>query len=142
MVALVYYLFGASLDPTGWVVLAAVTFGVAVYTAGSMARVVGVQQGVREAKDPGVVVIDEAIGYLVTVAMLPHGFWTAVGGFFLCRLLDIVKPPPCRWLENLPGGWGIVLDDVAAGLYGQLILRLLIAFAGFGGAVGGDLLQP
>ena len=141
MVALLYYLFGASLDPMGWGVLLTVTFGVAVYTAGSMARAVGVQQGVREAKDPGVGGVDEAIGYLVTVAMLPHGFWTAVGGFFLFRFLDIVKPPPCRWLENLPGGWGIVLDDVGAGLYGQLILRLLIAFTAFGGAVGGDLIR-
>ncbi len=135
MIALAYYLFGAALGAEAWGLLLPVIFGIAVYTAGSMARVVGRQRGAEEAKDPGVVVIDEAIGYLVTVAFLPHGFWTAIAGFFLFRLLDIVKPPPCRWLEKLPGGWGIVLDDVAAGVYGQLILRLLIAFTKFGGAM-------
>ena len=113
-----------------------ITFGIAVYSAGSMARAVGEKQGTEDAKDPGIVVIDEAIGYLVTVAFLPHGFWTAAAGFFLFRFLDIVKPPPCRWLEKLPGGWGIVLDDVMAGVYGQLILRLLMVFTGFAGVMG------
>lgn len=132
MIAVAYYLLGAALETAAWGVLLLVVFAVAVYTAGSMARAVGREGGDHE--DPGVVVIDEAIGYLVTVAALPHGFWTAVAGFFLFRLLDIVKPPPCRWLEKLPGGWGIVLDDVAAGVYGQLILRLVIALTAGAGA--------
>ncbi|MDA0991225.1 MAG: phosphatidylglycerophosphatase A [Verrucomicrobia bacterium] len=138
VIAVAYYLFGDGLGSATWAVLLAVTFGIAVYTAGSMARAVGVAQGKEEAKDPGVVVIDEAIGFLVTVAALPHGFWTVVAGFFLFRLLDIVKPPPCRWLEKLPGGWGIVLDDVFAGVYGQLLLRLLIACTGFADVVTPD----
>lgn len=129
MIALAYYLFGDGVGAVAWSVLLPVTFVVAVFTAGSMARAVGEAAG-KEAKDPGVVVIDEAIGYLVTVAFLPHGFWTVVAGFFLFRFLDIIKPPPCRWLEKLPGGWGIVLDDVMAGAYGQLILRLVMALVG------------
>ena len=136
MIAIAYYLWGAILASVAWGLLLPVVFGIAVYTAGSMARSVGHRQGIGEAKDPGVVVIDEAIGYLVTVAFLPHGLWTAAAGFFLFRFLDIVKPPPCRWLEKLPGGWGIVLDDVMAGVYGQLVLRLLMAFTGFAGAAG------
>ena len=130
MAAVAYYLLGAALGLAAWGVLLVVVFAIAVCTAGAMARAVG--RGGGDHQDPGVVVIDEAIGYLVTVAALPHGFWTAVAGFFLFRLLDIVKPPPCRWLERVPGGWGIVLDDVMAGVYGQLILRL--AFTGIAGA--------
>lgn len=136
VIAIAYYLWGGLLEPVAWGLLLPTVFGIAVYTAGSMARAVGRERGTEKAKDPGLVVIDEAIGYLVTVAFLPHGFWTAVAGFFLFRFLDIVKPPPCRWLEKLPGGWGIVLDDVMAGVYGQLILRLLMAFTGFAGAMG------
>jgi phosphatidylglycerophosphatase A len=45
--------------------------------------------------------------------------------FFVFRVLDIIKPPPARQLEALPGGWGIVVDDVVAGIYGNLLIRLL-----------------
>jgi phosphatidylglycerophosphatase A len=80
-------------------------------------------------KDPGEVVIDEVAGMLITLAGLPcTGVNTAVG-FGVFRVLDIVKPFPARTIERmLAGGWGIVLDDVVAGLYSNLLLRLL-AFA-------------
>jgi len=74
-------------------------------------------------KDPGCVVIDEIVGFGVTVALLPGTLSVAVAGFFVFRFLDVVKPPPARQLERLPGGWGVMLDDVAAGLYGNLLLR-------------------
>jgi phosphatidylglycerophosphatase A len=119
VVALLYYCFAAQLDTAGWVVVLGLVFVVAVYTAEMLARQWG--------DDPGRVVIDEAIGFLVTVAFLPHGFWMAVGGFFIFRVLDILKPPPARQLEALHGGWGIVLDDVAAGIYGNLLIRLGLA---------------
>lgn len=76
-------------------------------------------------KDPGQIVVDEIAGYLVAVAFLPAGWTTLVAAFFLFRLFDIVKPPPCRRLEALPGGLGIVADDVMAGVYANLALRLL-----------------
>jgi len=104
------------------------SFAVAVYTAGVMARDWG--------PDPGPVVIDELVGYLVSVAFLPHSIWIAVAGFFLFRAFDIVKPPPARRLERLPGGWGIVMDDVAAGLYCQLILWAAITVGGWTEAQG------
>ena len=50
-----------------------------------------------------------------------------IAGFFLFRILDIVKPPPARQSESLPGGWGVVLDDVIAGIFGNLILRGVLA---------------
>lgn len=77
-------------------------------------------------KDPGSVVIDEIAGYLVTVAFLPVTPLTLIAGFFVFRFFDIVKPPPARRFEMLPGGVGIVMDDVMAGIYGNLLLRLVL----------------
>jgi phosphatidylglycerophosphatase A len=76
-------------------------------------------------KDPSQVVIDEVVGYMVTIAGMPFSWTTAVLGFFIFRLMDILKPYPIRKIDrSLPGGWGIVLDDVLAGLYSQFLLRL------------------
>ena len=114
-----YYYLCASLSSAEWVILLRVVFVVAVYTAGALST------EWRE-EDPSRVVIDEVAGYLVTVAFLPHSFWMAFGGFLVFRVLDIVKPVPVRRLEGLSGGWGIVLDDVAAGMYGQILLRSVV----------------
>jgi len=77
--------------------------------------------------DDGRIVIDELLGYLTTVAWL-HFSWTTAGlGFLLFRLFDIIKPPPANWLDRrLKNGVGVVLDDVAAGIYAALALRLLL----------------
>jgi len=75
--------------------------------------------------DPGNIVIDEIAGMAVTFIGVPFNLASVVSGFLLFRLLDITKPFPIRRLErSLPGGVGIVLDDVVAGIYGNLILRL------------------
>ena len=74
-------------------------------------------------KDPQVVVTDEVAGYFATLALVarPEPAHLAAA-FFLFRLFDILKPWPGRRLESLPGGWGVLLDDVMAGIYGALIL--------------------
>jgi phosphatidylglycerophosphatase A len=77
-------------------------------------------------KDPGVVVIDEIVGQWVALILIPLCLWTAIGAFLLFRLTDIVKPYPARQLEALPGGWGIVADDLMAGLYANLLLRVAL----------------
>lgn len=123
MAAAAYLTLCGSLTTGTWIVLLAATTVVAVVSAGAEARV-------RDEEDPGPVVIDEAAGYLFAVAFLPHGPVTAIAGFLLFRALDILKPPPARQLERLRGGWGIVLDDVAAGLWSHLLLRLGWALAG------------
>ncbi|MCC7007607.1 MAG: phosphatidylglycerophosphatase A [Acidobacteria bacterium] len=74
-------------------------------------------------KDPGQVVIDEVAGQLVTVLLLGVGAAGAILGFLVFRLFDIVKPWPVRRLEALPGGWGIMADDLAAGALGWVLLR-------------------
>jgi phosphatidylglycerophosphatase A len=79
-------------------------------------------------KDPQLVVVDEVAGMLVT--MLPVGelSWRAVAaGFVVFRVLDVTKPWPIREFERFPGGWGIVLDDVVAGVFGATVLALLRA---------------
>ena len=80
-------------------------------------------------KDPSQVVIDEIAGYLVTMAAVPPTWGYIVAGFLLFRVLDIVKPYPIRWIDqNVAGGYGIVLDDVLAGVYANIILQIARAF--------------
>lgn len=74
-------------------------------------------------KDPGQFVLDEVVGYLVAALWIGFPGWThLILAFFLFRLTDIVKPWPARRLEKLPGGWGIVVDDLVAGAYALGIL--------------------
>lgn len=75
-------------------------------------------------KDPGLVVIDEIVGIWVSLLFLPLTTTTAVLGFLAFRVMDIVKPYPARQLEGLPGGLGIMADDVMAGVYANLLLRV------------------
>lgn len=79
-----------------------------------------------QVKDPGLIVVDEWAGYFLTVALHPLHWQTIAAGFFIFRILDVTKPFPARWLEHLPGGTGVVLDDVMVGLYGNLILWLIL----------------
>jgi phosphatidylglycerophosphatase A len=70
------------------------------------------------------IVIDEVVGALLTVAFLGHSLTLAAAGFLLFRVLDVVKPPPAYQLQSLRGGYGVVADDVMAGIYGNLLLRV------------------
>jgi phosphatidylglycerophosphatase A len=79
-------------------------------------------------KDPQCVVIDEVAGQLITLIAVPLAWKTFLTGFILFRGFDIVKPPPIRQLERLPEGTGIVLDDVAAGFCGLIVMHLLLHF--------------
>ena len=80
-------------------------------------------QDVWGEQDPQEVVIDEVVGFLVAMAFHRVDLWMLVGGFVLFRVFDIVKPFPIRWIERrFVSGWGIVLDDVAAGVYTNVAL--------------------
>jgi phosphatidylglycerophosphatase A len=80
------------------------------------------------AKDPQFVVIDEVAGQLVALIAVPLEWKSFLAGFILFRAFDILKPPPVRQLEALPEGAGIVLDDVAAGLYALGLVHLFLRF--------------
>jgi phosphatidylglycerophosphatase A len=79
-------------------------------------------------KDPQFVVVDEVAGQVVALIAVPLAWKTFLAGFILFRVFDIVKPPPVRQLERLPDGAGIVLDDVAAGIYALAAMQLLLHF--------------
>ncbi|MGE3545176.1 MAG: phosphatidylglycerophosphatase A [Kofleriaceae bacterium] len=78
-------------------------------------------------KDNQRIVIDEVAGYAVTMVPVARDAWPELlVGFVVFRLFDIVKPPPVRWLERtLPGGFGVVLDDIGAGVLGALVMAVL-----------------
>lgn len=79
--------------------------------------------------DPGPVVIDEVLGMLVTLALLPVSAFGVFVGFVLFRVFDVIKPPPCNRLEALRGGWGVMCDDLMAAVYAYAGMRLLMWLA-------------
>lgn len=104
------------------IVVAAIT-GVGIWAAGRADRAWGTH-------DTGRIVIDEVAGYLVTMTLVDRGHWLPLlVGFVVFRIFDIVKPPPIRWLDNnMTGGFGVVIDDVAAGVLGMLTMLALDRF--------------
>jgi phosphatidylglycerophosphatase A len=76
-------------------------------------------------KDSSKVVMDEVVGMLVTVLFHPLGWKTILAGLFLFRIFDIGKPLGIRRTEKLPGGWGVMVDDILAGIYGSIVLCFL-----------------
>ena len=116
--------------PPAWVVptnllLACLAIAAGIPAATRVARA-------TQTKDPQFVVIDETAGQLITLIGAPLGWKSFLAGFILFRAFDIVKPPPVRQLERLPEGTGIVVDDVAAGLYGLAVMQILLHFGLFG----------
>jgi phosphatidylglycerophosphatase A len=89
-----------------------------IWTSGRSAKAL-------EKDDPAEVVIDETAGLLLTLFLLPATGFNLCLGFILFRLFDILKPFPIRRLEKVEGGAGIVLDDLLAGVYGNVCLRLI-----------------
>ncbi|MBL0220801.1 MAG: phosphatidylglycerophosphatase A [Myxococcales bacterium] len=110
---------------SGWLMFLGVTL--AVIVGGILAARRADQAW--QSHDSGRIVIDEVAGYLVTVAFVDRSSgWVLAVGFVVFRVLDILKPPPIRWVdENVPGGTGVVLDDVAAGVMGAALMIALEA---------------
>jgi phosphatidylglycerophosphatase A len=101
---------------------AGLLFLVGVWSAGKAERVFG-------RVDPGQVVIDEVVGQIITFVATPRVTWKGLlVGFILFRVFDIVKPFPARRAERFPGGWGIMMDDLIAGLYSLIVLVILGRF--------------
>ncbi len=95
-----------------------VLFVIGVISAGAAEKIV-------DRGDPGLVVIDEIVGQLITLALAPLHWGAALAGFLLFRIADITKPFPANWADQrLHGGLGIMLDDVVAGFYAFLVLEL------------------
>ena len=82
-------------------------------------------------KDPGAIVIDEVAGMALSVLTLPLTPAVLIAGFVLFRVFDVVKPYPANALQRLPGGVGVMIDDVVAGLYALLLLLAVRALVGW-----------
>jgi phosphatidylglycerophosphatase A len=79
--------------------------------------------------DPGPIVLDEVVGMLITLALIPVNAMGAFVGFLVFRALDVLKPWPSGRFERLPGGLGVMADDGMAALYGNGLMRILVAVA-------------
>ncbi|MEE9293214.1 MAG: phosphatidylglycerophosphatase A [Acidobacteriota bacterium] len=106
--------------PTWGYALVAVGLSIlAIAIAGPAARALG-------SRDPHPIVIDEVAGQVITFIGLPVDPISLLAGFLFFRVADVVKPPPLRRAEALPGGLGIVADDILAGVYAHIALRVLL----------------
>jgi phosphatidylglycerophosphatase A len=94
-------------------------FAIGVWAAQGTERALG-------RKDPGIVVIDEVLGMLITLALLPLSLTGIALGCLLFRVFDVIKPYPAARLEHLHGGLGIMADDAVAGLYAHVALRACV----------------
>ena len=109
-------------QPLVYVALLAVGLALAVWAAGAAARGWGI-------KDDGRIVVDEVVGMVAAGAMLPATWTSAWLALVLFRVFDVWKPYPIRRLEYLPGGIGVVADDLLAGVYAGVVARMLLSVA-------------
>jgi phosphatidylglycerophosphatase A len=109
-----------SVEQMSWLTLAgaAAATGVGVVASGRVEQESG-------RTDPGYVVIDEAAGQWIALIHSPFNLTHVLAAFLFFRIFDILKPWPARRLESLPSGWGIMFDDVAAGVYALLLAQIL-----------------
>jgi len=110
----------------GMLVAAGVVFTVGLWASKVLADSMG-------QKDPGEIVVDEVVGMWITLALVPPSISLYVIGFALFRVFDIFKPWPVNWADRqLPGAFGVMVDDVLAGIYALVIMAFLVAL-GVGG---------
>jgi phosphatidylglycerophosphatase A len=117
LLGLPLWLATARVEPAAAAAFVLTVVGAAVWVADEAERALG-------QKDAQCIVVDEVAGMLVGLAGLPVNAVNCIAAFALFRLMDVLKPFPARWAEQrLRGGWGIVLDDVVAGIYCNLLMR-------------------
>jgi phosphatidylglycerophosphatase A len=116
---LVYLLIGQNQGLYVWVVLSILILGLFI----SRKAEAGFGQ-----RDDSRIVIDELAGVLVAFTFIPLKLFYLIVGFVGYRILDVLKPPPVKWMESLKGGFGIMFDDLVAGLCTNLFLQVLVRF--------------
>ncbi|MEJ2543428.1 MAG: phosphatidylglycerophosphatase A [Calditrichaceae bacterium] len=115
---ILYFLF--PLEPFYWLSISIFIFFVGVWTGFEIEKDKG--------EDPGLVVIDEMVGQWLAVIFLPPTLVTLLIGFALFRVFDIFKPYPINRSQKLKGGWGIMIDDVLAGVYANIIIHAIYIY--------------
>ena len=122
LIAVPVYWYMQPLSVEIYIGLTGLLFLLGIFLCGYTANRLGVH-------DHGGIVWDEIVGYLITMTFVPTGWVWIVLGFMLFRLFDILKPWPILWLDqHVTGGFGIMLDDVLAGVYAILVLYIIQAW--------------
>lgn len=117
--AIAIYLIPGFQEPAVLLSLTVIFFFLGLRAAGRMEAFYG--------PDPSEVTIDEVVGQWIALLFLPSSLATVLAAFFLFRLFDIIKPPPALRFDRMPGGFGIMMDDVIAGIYANIVLQLVHA---------------
>jgi phosphatidylglycerophosphatase A len=112
------YLLMKGLSPGIYLIVCLFLFVLGTWAAGHAEELLG-------KKDHSSIVIDEIAGYMVSMFMVPPAWGFLVAGFFLFRMFDIVKPYPLKRLQDLHGGLGVMLDDIGAGVYTNIVLQVV-----------------
>jgi len=97
---------------------------IGIYSATVTEKEMTTRFGQDKGTDPGIIVIDEIIGMLIALLAIPKTLFFLITAFILFRIFDITKPFPVRKVEKLHAGWGIVLDDVVAGIYANIVIQI------------------
>jgi phosphatidylglycerophosphatase A len=115
LVALAYQRWSTDLEQAA---ICAGILAVGIWSSGKLEKLYG--------KDPSAAVIDEVLGMAIALVHAPITPLTLVLAFLLFRVFDVLKLPPGRRLEKLPGGWGIMMDDLSAGVYASVVLQVVL----------------
>lgn len=120
LAAIPLYLAMMRLSPAVYLALCVLLFLVGTWASDRAEALLG-------RKDSPSIVIDEVVGFLVAMFLLPPAWVFVVAGFFLFRVFDIIKPYPLDNLQNIRGGLGVMLDDIGAGIYTNIVLQVAVA---------------
>ena len=123
VVGVLLYLLVKDLGPLGYGAVCAAVIAIGTWAAGGVDRMFGT-------KDDSTIVIDEIAGFLVSMFLVPFTWWGVMAGFFLFRFFDILKPWPLRRFELIAGGAGVMLDDIGAGVYTNVVLQIMFLASG------------
>lgn len=115
-VGVVLYLLMKNLSPLIYLSGCIAISLIGIWAAGHAEKILG-------KKDASPIVIDEIAGYLISMFLVPSGWWFVIAGFFIFRIFDIIKPWPLMQVQDLGGGPGVMLDDIGAGVYTNLTLQ-------------------
>lgn len=121
LVGVLLYFLIMGLSPMWYFAICLLIAGIGTWVAGDAEKQLG-------QTDAPSIVIDEIVGFFITMFMLPPSWGFIIAGFLLFRLFDIVKPWPLKRLQDLHGGVGIMLDDIGAGIYANIVLQTTLIF--------------
>lgn len=121
LVGVILFLGIKNFSPLAYAAVCLLLCGIGTWAAGRSEEILG-------RKDSPSIVIDEIAGYIVAMFMVPAGWGFAAAGFVFFRIFDILKPWPLNRLQNIHGGPGVMLDDIGAAVYTNIILQIAVYF--------------